>query len=262
MKRRTLATVSSLFVCGSLMGQPLYDQDVTPDVIFGSGNANGSFTVDRSNSIEVGLRGKLRFDETNSPQNTFNSNGDGSYTFRTGTPPTGFGFAPNAPTTPVWNFEWSVNTDFDDLSGAKLSDYTYRLFMDADPTSGTNFLEFDPINLPLADHALGDNSTGNGGGSVATNAADYATLLGDSNVAQNSWSYEFFNDVGTPLENFDPNVKGSYIIGLGVYDDLGAELAYSEIEITPVPEPSLIAFLGLGGLGGFLFLRRRYRAKK
>src|SRR3546814_4080660 len=85
-----------------------FDQNVTKEVIFGSGNANGSFTVDRQNGIELGLRAKLRFDETNQPQNTFNSNGDGTYSFPAGTPPTGFGFDPNSPTTPVWNFEWSI----------------------------------------------------------------------------------------------------------------------------------------------------------
>lgn len=82
-----------------------------PDAIFGSGNANGAWTVDESDGVELGLRGKLRFNASNVPENTFNSNGDGTYSFAPGTPPTGFSFDPNSPTSPVWNFEWSVNTD-------------------------------------------------------------------------------------------------------------------------------------------------------
>jgi hypothetical protein len=46
-----------------------FDQFVTPDVIFGSGNLNGAFTTDRQNGIEIGLRGKLRHDATGQPQN-------------------------------------------------------------------------------------------------------------------------------------------------------------------------------------------------
>ncbi len=63
-------------------------QDVTPDVFFGSGNDNGFFTVDLQDGvdyrIELGLRGKLRFNPSNQPQNIFNSNGDGSYDFVAG----------------------------------------------------------------------------------------------------------------------------------------------------------------------------------
>jgi len=34
------------------------------------------------------------------------------------------------------------------------------------------------------------------------------------NVAQNSWNYEFFNNIGTSLYEFDPSVDGNYIIYL------------------------------------------------
>src|SRR6056297_387646 len=62
---------------------------VTPDIIFGDGNDNGSFTVDRSNNIEIGLRAKLRYNLAGVPENTFNSNGDGTYSFNAaeGNPP-------------------------------------------------------------------------------------------------------------------------------------------------------------------------------
>ena len=93
----------------------------TPDVIFGSGNANGSFTVATGTydagapniavPLEIGLRAKLRFNDMNLPENTFNYDGVDTYTFDAGLPPTGFSFAPSSTSTAVWNFEWSVNTD-------------------------------------------------------------------------------------------------------------------------------------------------------
>src|SRR5688500_2270112 len=63
-----------------------FDQNVTPAVINGTGNNNGGFTTDRANGIELGIRGKLRFDANNDPQDIYNSNGAGTYTFSTGTP--------------------------------------------------------------------------------------------------------------------------------------------------------------------------------
>jgi hypothetical protein len=59
-----------------------YDQDVTPDVIFGSGNANGFFTTGQKNDVEVGLRAKRRFPPEN-PTGA-HSNADGTYSFLAG----------------------------------------------------------------------------------------------------------------------------------------------------------------------------------
>jgi hypothetical protein len=77
MMQRILWPASSLLLAAAALGVAgpaqaqslLFDQDVTPDVIFGSGNANGAFTIDQSNGIELGLRGKLRFDASNQPEN-------------------------------------------------------------------------------------------------------------------------------------------------------------------------------------------------
>ena len=145
-----------------------FDKHITPDVIFGSGNANGFWTVDQNNGVELGLRAKLRFNSSNMPENTFNSNGDGTYTFQAGAPSPGFGGSSSS--TAVWNFEWSINTNYMDANpGFELDDLTYVLDIDFDPSAGTNYLSFDPINIPapdFADHAIGDNSTGNGGGTT------------------------------------------------------------------------------------------------
>lgn len=48
MRRTLLATaIAATALATTPAGAVMYDQDVTPAVIFGDGNANGAFTVDR-----------------------------------------------------------------------------------------------------------------------------------------------------------------------------------------------------------------------
>ena len=92
LKVLTVAVISVLVleICGATNAWAVeeFDQDITPNAIFGSGNFNGNFTTDRQNGIELGLRAKLRFNEDNLPENTFNSNG--TYSFAVGKAPSGF----------------------------------------------------------------------------------------------------------------------------------------------------------------------------
>ncbi len=230
----------------------MFDQNVTPDVIFGSGNANGSFTVDQNNGVELGLRAKQRFP----PADIFNSNGDGTYSF-----PAGAGGSGSP--TPLWSFEWSVNTDFTDPVTRELNDLTYLLEIDFDPGVGTNFLSFDPITpgsvipwtipipVPFFDHDIGNNSTGNGGGTEGT-LANYAGLLAANNVAQNSWRMDFFDEA--PFNTFNPTVDGTYDFVLSAFDNTG-QLASTNIQVIvgqgapPVPVPSAMLLMGTGLLG-------------
>jgi hypothetical protein len=192
-----------------------YDDDVTSDILFGAGNANGSFTVDRADGVELGLRAKVRFP---TPLNVYNSNGDGTYTFKAG--------IFNGTENPEWNFEWSVNTNYDGSGGA-LSAYTFKLEMDFDPGPGTNFLAWDHISAPTAsipynvpfnptfyDHSMGNNATANGAGVEASDPVGYAALLAANNVAQNSWRYTFYD--GAPYL-FDANATGTYDVRLTAY---------------------------------------------
>ncbi|QDU69370.1 HYR domain-containing protein [Engelhardtia mirabilis] len=237
-------------------GQPSpFDQDVIPDILFGSGNTNGGFTVDRQDGIELGLRSKQRFPAAN----VFNSNGDGTYTWNTGV---GSVFP-----TAIWNFEWAVNTDYKGTSSLKLDGLTYEIGMDFDPGAATNYLSFDPITpgevIPYSpappptvfwDHAIGDNTTGNGGGTSAGDGPAYTALLGANNVAQQSWRMDFFDEV--PFDVFDPTVPGFYDFYLAAFDG-GNEVARTAITVIAVDGSSLTleanpcqadAFPGTAGL--------------
>ncbi len=232
--------------------------NVTPDVIFGDGNANGSFTVDTNNGVELGLRAKVRFNASNQPENTFNYDGGSTYTFADGAPAgSGFGFAPNSSSTASWNFEWSINSDVTGSLGRSLDDLTYSLSMDYDPGAGTNFQTFDPVNTSFADHAIGNNSTGNGDGVKATDASGYAVLIAANNVAQNSWNMEFFDSASFPFLNTN---NGAYDFVLSAFDGqtLLAQTSIT-VQVGEVPVPAALPLL-LSALGVFGFMRWRKTA--
>ncbi len=260
--RKGIAALSVASLITAAQAVISYNQNVQPDVIFGSGNANGSFTVDRVGSIELGLRAKLRHNAAGAPENTFNSNGDGTYSFDKGVAPT------QSFPTGVWSFEWAINTDVSNPVDAHLNDYTYFLGIDSDASLGTSFIPFDPINgfnpgagAVLWDHSLGDNSTTHLTDSKAGNATDYANYIASLNVAQNSWKPHWF------LPSFDPTVDGTYDIYLEAYSRSGGNgpVARTEIQVivgkggSPVPDAgSTLALLSVV-LVAFGFIRRRIR---
>ena len=224
----------------------IFNANVTPNVIFGTNVANGSFTVDRSNNVELGLRGKLRFDATGLAQNTFNSNGDGTYSFDGGVAPT------QSYPAAVWSIEWSVNSDWSGNSGRALNALTYKLGVDSDPSAGDTWTVSDPINVSYADNAIGTNSTGNGGGTVASGSAAYVALIGSDNVAQNSWRAQWL------LPNLDPNVGGRYDFYLAAFNGT-TQLARTDISVlvAPVPVPATVWLFGPGLLGLVGIARRK-----
>lgn len=265
--RIAVVAAAILWAAPSSQAALIFDGDVTSNVIVGTDVDNGAFTVARASGVELGLRGKLRFNASNNAENTFNSNGDGSYTFLSGQPVGGgFGFAPYSASTPVWSFDWSINSDFDG-SGVDLDDLTYRLDIDFDPTAGQNFLSFDLINgidpakgVQWYDHAIGTNATARGAGVSATDQTTYDALIASNNLAQNSWNMEFFDDAGGGYP-FNANVNGTYDIVLTAFSADGlTQLAQTQITVHAVPEPaSLLTLAGLGLCASIGVRRKRRR---
>ncbi len=217
-----------------------YDQNVTPDVIFGSGNANGFFTVERNAAagIEVGLRAKIPF------TNTFNSQGDGTYAFTLAETD-----HDNNPSTPNrFNIEFSVNTDYLGQTGNVIGSLSYEIGIDTDPSEAVSYAFGDPILVDgggflAPDHSFGDNSTVNGGGVVAVLYDTYINYLNTYNVVQNSNKYQDYAQAFSFA--YDPDIDATYDVYLAI--KTGATiLAKSQIRViigaggTPVNSPPVI----------------------
>lgn len=284
MKNRivcALGVVAALGMASSASANIEFDENVTGNVIYGTGNTNGFFTTDRANGVELGLRGKLRHNGSGAPENTFNSNGDGTYSFGAGVAPT------QLFPTAEWSFDWSINSNYDGGAGVNLNGLRYELGLDSDASQGTFFNTFDPINdYNLAnpggywDHAFGNNLTAQGAGVEATNGfpitlgmtadqiaaahdgrtAAYGPLVAGNNLAQNSWKAHWY------IPGFNPTLDGTYDIYLRAFDLDDNLMASTSIQIivgqggAVVPVPAA-APLGLLGMGLVAFVRRRKNAK-
>ena len=163
----------------------VFDANVIPDIIFGSGNSNGGFTTSTQNGVEIGLRAKIPF------TGLLNSGGDGSYDYLILETYQGSASTPNA-----WSVDFTVNTDItstgDDSSGPIVGNFTYEFGVDSDPGPGATFFKFDPFILPPVaafDHAFGNNLTANGAGVFTLDPGTYAALVAGNNVVQQSWRY-------------------------------------------------------------------------
>lgn len=196
----------------------LFDQrDVTPDITFGSGNANGDFTIVRKGNIEIGIRGKTRYPTPKNPDGEASGQGliaENIYSFPAG--------ADASNGRQLWGFDWHINTNWQGaLDNVKFPDeYTYEIGFDGDPSPETSFARFDPITPGLGgfDHSFDDNDgTGNSGETCTGNKREYKNCLATKNVVQQSWQYAYFRLL-PKLIFFDPAKDGNYVIYLRVLD--------------------------------------------
>lgn len=222
--------------------------NVTPGVIYGSGNANGAFTGEAQNNIEVGLRAHQRYPAAN----IFNYDGINTYVFDSTVLTT------NPSNRSVFNFDWSINVG---STGLFLDDFSYVLSYDTDASSNTVYASFDPFAGPgYFDHALGTSSTTAGTAVVASNISELILNMATNTVAQQSTNLGFGTNLGVPL-SADPDAPGIYNFKLEVFalntSDL---LASSEItvRVNPVPVPGALPLLASGiGVFGLMWRRRR-----
>jgi hypothetical protein len=228
------------------------DGDVSPNVIFGTGgNANGSFTGQGQNNIEVALRGKQRYPAAN----IFNYDLDKTYTFDSTVLTT------NPANRSVFNFEWSINVDQGGTTGDTLSDFLYLLSVDTDASAGVTYASIDPFNTPgYFDHALGTNTTLAGQGIESTSEAELSTNMASYNVAQQSSNLGFGFSA-------DPDAPGIYDFKMEVFSLQNVLLSSAEITVivepvprSQVPVPATLPVL-LGGIGALGFFARRRKSK-
>ena len=245
------AAAGALLVAGAVSAATV--GNVTSNVIYGSGNANGGFTIATNGALELGLRAHVRYDLSGQPQNVFN------YNSTTNT----YEFDPansNAPANrSIFNFDWSINTDTADLDGSPdqtISNYTYELGVDTNPGLGTSYMTLDPY-ASIYDHSFGYNSTAMNAGLEAPGGGTFASLASTYNVSQQSWNMGF-GFLGSP------QTPGLYNFYLKAFDDHGDLAANTSIRVwvgagvAPVPLPAGLPLL-LGAFGGLAMLRRKRR---
>jgi hypothetical protein len=222
------------------------DVDTPPGVFFGTGNANGAFTVvnDATDGIQLGLRGKLAVIAP--PVTPVGGNTD-MYDLPSGA-------EPGSPSRAAWNVDYSIS-----VAGSKndLSSYIAELTV-TDTTTTTSVATWDVLgNSTASIPHVTDDTFSNASGSVQHKNSPI--VLGDV-VAQNSENASFF-----PGLNY--NSLDAYTFTLSIFTDsngLAGNLLASDtivINAEPTPLPSA-ANMGIGMLvviGAAGMLRKKLR---
>jgi len=228
--------VLGLTVSGLANSALMYDQDVTPDVFYGTGNSNGGWTVDLQNNIELGLRTHRR---TPAPSSETGSNGDGTYSWESGL----------IDGKSSWNYDFSININQDGTGSTLFDDVVVLLLIDTDPSAGVTYIALDALAFwtdnTYGTNLSGPNSTDNASASAAVNA-DRGVSSGYY-IAQNSQNFAW--------TGLDATIAGTWDFRLVVSNLNGEFLADTSMQVlvdggaAQVPVPGTMALFGLGLLG-------------
>jgi hypothetical protein len=186
---------------------------------------NGNWTIGTENGIELALRAKNR--------ETF-ALLDGSTGTYQADPGLYNGLGPKS----KWNYEFSINTG----SQYSLSDLSFLLSIDHDPSTGISFSSVNPL----------------------TYWVDNAFAPVPTKGFQNSQNVGFGD---TPGGAFDVFQQGLYTFKLEAFDQAGAlkdsvmmNVRVGDTIPAHVPEPGSMALVG-AALGGLVWIRRKTASK-
>ena len=208
---------------------------------------NGNFTIDRLNSIEVGLRAKNRLDFS------LIDGADGIYHALPGT------FGSGSGTRALWNYEFSVNTQQGGGS-LTLNQVAVLLRVDTDASAGVSFGSYLNVFTNWDDNVYAKSGTPVSFRGLTSAAFPTSGPQAGEFGVQQSVNPLFGNSGFMP--GFNPSGPGTYEIELAVFGlntdgttNLNARLAGTDITVQ-VPEPGTLALLGLS-LAGMAAVRRR-----
>lgn len=249
------ATASlSLLASGTALATPIYTSwGSLPGATFGGNGipndavAKTDVFVNGTTQVTLALTAHQRY---SNPAVT--NNGAGDYYAGTGsncgiaTDPVG---CPSASQGALWNFAYYISVSGTDPNFNDFSDFTFTLYYDFDPGTGTAFGSLGKINV---DNAL----------TLASINPATVTLWQDSqNLMFSGFSTAVPFTVTPPTYGaFNPNATGEYNFYIGfTANNLPAYSGAVGIDVNVVPVPAA-AWLFASGVGALGWLRRRSRA--